>query len=283
VSVSFDDAAVERASQGLKLALPRTPHRGRVGDVRSASVGASMEIHDFRGYQPGDDLRQIDWNAVARTGELILRVRQDEVAPRVEVVLDASRSMDVTARKAARACEVALLLCRVAAGQGLEGALTVVGRAPQRTLGSACHSALKALELDGQDGLAEGLSRAPPLRPCGFRVVVSDFLFEAPLERLAERLARGAAALAWVQLLDPEDLDPGGGYGARLIDAESGAALERILSPAVLRSYQRRLEEHQKAVRAAAHRVRATFVTTSVEPEIQALVRSALGPLMEAG
>jgi hypothetical protein len=43
------------------------------------------------------------------------------------------------------------------------------------------------------------------------------------------------------------------------------------------------LEEHQKAVRAAAHRVRATFVTSSVELEIQALVRTALGPLMETG
>jgi uncharacterized protein (DUF58 family) len=241
-----------------------------------------MEIHDFRSYQPGDDLRQIDWNAVARTGELILRVRQDEVSPRVEVVLDASRSMEVSPRKAARVCEVALLLCRVAAGQGLEPSLTVVGRTPQRSSGSACPPALKALELDGQDGLAEGLARAPPLRECGYRAVVSDFLFEAPMERMAERLARGAAALAWIQLLDPEDLEPTGGYGARLIDAESGEALERILSPAVLRAYQRRLEEHQKAVRAAAHRVRATFISSSVEPGIQALVRSALGPLMEA-
>jgi uncharacterized protein (DUF58 family) len=282
VGVPFDDAAVERASQGLKLALPRTPHRGRVGDVRSASVGASMEIHDFRSYQPGDDLRQIDWNAVARTGELILRIRQDEVAPRVEVVLDASSSMDVSPRKAARACEVAALLCRVAAAQGLEPSLTVVGRTPQRMTGTACHPALRGVVLDGRDGLAEGLSRAPPLRPCGYRAVVSDFLFEAPLERLAERLARGAAALAWVQLLDPEDLDPTGGYGARLIDAESGEALERILSPAVLRAYQRRLGEHQKAVRSAAHRVRATFVTSTVEPEIQAMARTALGPLMEA-
>jgi uncharacterized protein (DUF58 family) len=282
LTVAFDEAAVERASQGLQLRLPRTPHRGRVGDVRSPSVGASMDIHDFRAYQPGDDPRQIDWNAVARTGELILRVRKDEVAPRVEVLLDASKSMALTPRKAARACEVAWLLCRVAQAQGLEPSLTVVGRLPERVAGSACVAALKAAAFDGQHAMPEGLGRAPPLRPCGYRVVVSDFLFEAPLDRFAERLAVGASALAWVQLLDPNDLEPTGRFGARLVDSESGEALERILSPPVLDAYAQRLGAHQRLVRNAAERARAALVSSSVAPDIHGLVRGTLGPLLEA-
>jgi uncharacterized protein (DUF58 family) len=133
----MDEAAVARLVPGLTLALPRVPHRGRVGEVRATSAGSSLELHDFRAYQPGDDLRQVDWNAVARTGELILRIRQDEVSPRVEVVLDGSRSMALSARKAACTREVALLTAGTvahAAGGGREARAGarhgVPGRAP---------------------------------------------------------------------------------------------------------------------------------------------------------
>jgi uncharacterized protein (DUF58 family) len=283
VTVRFDEAEVDRVAQGLTLALPRAPHRGKVGDVRASSVGASLEIHDFRSYQPGDDLRQLDWNAVARTGELILRVRQDEVSPRVEVVLDASRSMALSPEKAARACEVALLLCTLAVRSGLEPSLTVADATPRRAAGQACAAALRGASFEGRDALPVALARCPPLRACGLRAVVSDFLFEAPLERFAEGLARSAAGLAWVQLLDPEDVDPAGGFGARLVDSESGEALERILTPGVLSGYRERLDAHQRLLRGAVHRVHATWASASVEAPLGALARSSLRALVAEG
>lgn len=213
MSGALDERAVERAAEGLALALPRVPHRGRAGDARAASVGASMEIHDFRAYQPGDDLRQVDWNAVARTGELILRVRKDEVAPRVELVLDGSRSMALTAAKASRARELALLVCKLALRQGLEPSVVVTSRVPQRAAGAGVVPVVKGAAFDAADDLGVALRRSPPLRPCGLRVVVSDLLFDAPLDTLAERLARDAAGLAMVQLLDAEDEEPSGGQG----------------------------------------------------------------------
>lgn len=280
---TLDEAAVERAAQGLKLALPRGPHRGKVGEVRASSTGSSMEIHDFRQYQPGDDLRQIDWNAVARTGDLVLRVRQDEVSPRVEVLLDGSRSMSITEAKATRAREVALVLARIAARQGLEPTLIVAGERPERSGSSGASATLRATGFDGRDDFASALRRGPPLRPCGLRVAVSDFLFEADLDAFFERMGRGAAALTAVQLLDPEDLSPAGGYGAQLVDVETGESLERILSPAVLRSYQKRLDEHQRLVRAAAGRVHARLVTVSAAMDVERLARGPLGVLMENG
>ncbi|MBX5480798.1 MAG: DUF58 domain-containing protein [Myxococcaceae bacterium] len=279
----LDEAAVERAAQGAKLALPRGPHGGKVGEVRAASVGSSMEIHDFRAYQPGDDLRQIDWNAVARTGELILRVRQDEVAPRVEVLVDGSRSMAMTPAKAARTRELALLFSRIAARQGLEPVLIAAGARPERTGAVGATAVLRALTFDGRDDFDAALRRGPPLRSCGLRIALSDFLFEIDFFRFLERIARGAAALALVQVLDPEDLSPTGGYGAQLVDVESGERLERILSPAVLRAYQRRLEGHQRLLRAAAARVRATLVTVSAGVPVEALVRGPVGVLMVQG
>jgi uncharacterized protein (DUF58 family) len=275
----FDEAEVARLAPGLALALPRTPHRGRVGEVRAASAGASLELHDFRAYQPGDDLRQVDWNAVARTGEVILRVRQDEVSPRVEVLLDGSRSMALSPRKAGCAREVALLATEVGASQGLSPTLLVGSARPERVQGQVCRVALRSASFDAQDDLHAALGRLPPLRPCGLRVVVSDFLFEAPLPALVSRLAQGASALFLVQVLDAEDLEPSGGEGARLVDAESGAALEELLTEDVLAAYARRFAEHQKALGAAAARARATHLVAPAPQAVRVLVRGPLRPL----
>jgi uncharacterized protein (DUF58 family) len=283
VSAAADESEVTRLAPGLTLALPRVPQRGRVGEVRATSAGASMELHDFRAYQPGDDLRQVDWNAVARTGEIILRVRQDEVSPRVEVLVDSSRSMALSPAKEARAREVALLTVEVGALQGLTPTVLTSGARPERAQGQVCRSALRAAEFDAKDDLAGALGRMPPLRPCGLRVVVSDFLFEADLSGLVARLARGASALFLAQVLDAEDLDPTGGEGARLVDSESGAALEELLTEEVLAAYARRFAEHQRTLRTAAARARAALMTVPASEPLSALVRSALRPLFVTG
>jgi uncharacterized protein (DUF58 family) len=277
----LDEAAVERATEGLRLKLPRGPHRGKVGEVRANSTGSSTELYDFRLYQPGDDVRHMDWNAVARTDELVLRVRHEEVSPRVEVVLDASKSMAVSEEKAARARELALWTCLLAERGGLEAALITLGARGQKTAAAFARSVLRAVQMDGPVGLGEALLRAPPLLPCGLRVVVSDLLFEGAAAPLAERLARGASGLFLVQVLDGEDLDPTGGSGARLTDAESGESLERILTPAVLEDYGARFDAHQEMWRDAARRVAAELVTVPADEELPALARRALATLTE--
>ena len=283
MSAAADETEVARLAPGLVLALPRVPHRGRVGEVRASSAGASLELHDFRHYQPGDDLRQVDWNAVARTGEIILRVRQDEVSPRVEVLVDASRSMALSPAKESRAREVALLAVEVGGLQGLTPTLLSTSTRPERAEGQVCRPALRAMAFDARDDLAAALGRMPPLRPCGLRVVVSDFLFEADVPGLVARLARGASALFLVQVLDAGDLEPSGGEGARLVDSESGAALEELLTEDVLAAYARRFAEHQRMLRAAAARARAVLVMAPAPEPLSALVRGPLRPLFLAG
>ena len=48
----------------------------------------------------GDDLRHVDWSAYARSEVLTVRLYREEVAPRIDLVLDVSRSMTVTEEKA---------------------------------------------------------------------------------------------------------------------------------------------------------------------------------------
>lgn len=275
----YDERAVERALSVFTLSLPRTPQRGRVGEVRAQSVGSSMELHDFRTYQPGDDLRQLDWNAVARTGELVLRVRQDEVSPRFEVVVDGSRSMAVSPQKEARARELCLLFLRAAARAGLEPTLISTGARPDRQVGLGAESAARSLSFDGRDPLPESSRRAPPLRMCGLRVVVSDFLYEAGFDRHLRNLSRQSSGVVFVQLLDPEEVDPPGGFGARLTDVETGEALERILTESVIDAYKRKLEGHQRLVAGAVQRAGARLCVASAGQPVDALARTSLRAL----
>jgi uncharacterized protein (DUF58 family) len=274
-----DVTLVERAARGLALLMPRTPHRGRLGDVRATSVGSSLELHDFRQYQPGDDLRHIDWNAVARTGELILRVRQDEVSPRVEVVLDTTASMSVSRDKSARGKEIALWVCELARHAGCEPVLFLAGGRGQRVTG-ATKAVLLGCKAEGTEAFDLAVTRLPPLLECGLRVVVSDFLVQAPPAVFAERLARHAAGCVLVQVLDIEDVDPSPGPGAKLLDVESQEVLERLLSEDVVAAYRERFAALMKAWQAAAQRVQARWIQVVATASIERLARDALAPLV---
>jgi uncharacterized protein (DUF58 family) len=64
------------------------------GERRSARRGSSVEFADFRAYNPGDDIRYLDWNAFARLQRLFLKLFIEEEDLHVYLLLDASRSMD---------------------------------------------------------------------------------------------------------------------------------------------------------------------------------------------
>ncbi len=62
------------------------------GDYRSSAPGAGTELMQIRPYTPGDDVRQIDWNVTARTGEPHVRVHVAERVLTTWLVLDLSAS-----------------------------------------------------------------------------------------------------------------------------------------------------------------------------------------------
>src|SRR5215470_14947673 len=97
---SIDWRAVRIVAAAFRLALPRMPAGGRLGERLGTNAGSSLEFQDYRQYAPGDDLRHVDWAAYARSEILTVRLYREEVAPRIDVVMDNSRSMTVTPEKA---------------------------------------------------------------------------------------------------------------------------------------------------------------------------------------
>ena len=109
------------------------------GDYRSALLGDGTELAQIRPYVPGDDVRLIDWNVTARTGEPHVRVLLAERVLVTWLVLDTSPSMafgTADRRKADVAEGVALAIGHVATRRGNRLGLVTFGdvarRAPPR-------------------------------------------------------------------------------------------------------------------------------------------------------
>ena len=92
---------------GLRYALqiPQVAASGIVGSRLGRRAGSSVDFQDYREYQPGDDLRFIDWGIYARTDRLNIKLFREEVTPHLDLVLDGSRSMSLDAKPAASALQ----------------------------------------------------------------------------------------------------------------------------------------------------------------------------------
>lgn len=80
--ISNLELRAKTAVEGFLAGLHRSPHRG-----------FSVEFTDYRRYNPGDDIRHVDWKVFARSGEYYIKQFEDETNVRCHILLDCSASM----------------------------------------------------------------------------------------------------------------------------------------------------------------------------------------------
>ena len=263
---------------------PATPTRtqlGRSGAHLGRKPGESLEFIDFRDYQPGDDLRRLDWNAYARSDSLVVRVYREEIAPHLDIVLDSSISMGVRPQKE----EATITLAGVLTGSADSGGYSHRGW----RLNDDCleiensHGPIEQWNmqpLNGRRDSGEVFAATPPrFVHRGVRIFVSDLLFPTDPEIVASILSREAAVSGVVQLLDSEDRDPPQNAMLRLVDSESGEIRELRVDGDVRRRYSRRLETHSNQWRAACRRRGILFASLTAE----SLLDGNVDPLIQGG
>ena len=82
------------ALRNLPLAARQAAEGFLAGAHASRRPGAGMEFSQYRPYQPGDDLRRLDWRLAARSDRYYLRESEVDTSLTVNLVLDASASMN---------------------------------------------------------------------------------------------------------------------------------------------------------------------------------------------
>lgn len=78
---------------GLALIARVTVDGYLSGLNHSRRVGPGMEFSQYRGYEPGDDLRLLDWKMLARSGRYYIKQSEVETNIAVKFILDSSKSM----------------------------------------------------------------------------------------------------------------------------------------------------------------------------------------------
>jgi uncharacterized protein (DUF58 family) len=79
--------------RGLRLVTRRASGSRGIGLHRSQSRGAGLEFAQYRAYEPGDELRQIDWKLYARSDKFFVREAERESPVAVWILIDISASM----------------------------------------------------------------------------------------------------------------------------------------------------------------------------------------------
>jgi uncharacterized protein (DUF58 family) len=267
--------------EGLDLVVARRVGGVLPGDRLGSGVGAGTEIAQLRPYEVGDDVRQLDAAATARTGEPHVRLHVPERTLTTWVVVDVSPSMafgTADRLKSDVAEGVAQVIGRLAVRRAGRVALMTFGDGRPRLLrprasrpGSvAIRRALgEGVVPDGRAdpaALSTALVRlAKVAKQAGLVVIVSDFRDQDDWTRPLGALGARHSVLA-VEVRDPREGElPDAGQLA-LVDPESGQLIQVDTSQRRLRQRFAELEaEHRARVARELRRLRVEHVVVSTE------------------
>jgi uncharacterized protein (DUF58 family) len=203
---------------------------------RSPRKGFSVEFADYRPYQPGDDLRYIDWKIAARSDRWVVRQYEEETNLRATIVLDVSRSMAwrgaperLTKLEYAErlSAALALLLLRQRDAVGLVRFDDRIRSAvPPRSRHGQWRRVIAALEEPGEgreSSAPNALQQAARLiSRRGLIVLISDLLMDLPdVERAMRTLRAIGHDVVVLHILDPDERDLPATGEALFVDPES--------------------------------------------------------------
>lgn len=113
IDVSLE-TLIDLRQEGSRLSLGRTHGRAQLaGNYRSAFRGRGMDFEEVRAYQPGDDIRRMDWRVTARSNRPHTKLFREERERPVLLCVDTGSSMRFATRiafKSVQACKLAALL-----------------------------------------------------------------------------------------------------------------------------------------------------------------------------
>ena len=89
MGASLLDPDFLRVLEALRRRLDSDARSGRIGEGPSGRRGSGAEFLEHRRYEPGDDPRHLDWQALARSGTPVTKLYRAEEETLLRIVLDA--------------------------------------------------------------------------------------------------------------------------------------------------------------------------------------------------
>lgn len=267
--------AERRYLERLSLAVRKVGHQ--VGDRAGQRRVPAADYVDRRPYSPGDDRRHIDWHAVARQDEVLVKVGRSPQATDVQLIIDRSPSLWRWPERWRQLKRVAAAIGWMALSQGdrLGASLApedeAAGWLPRRGPAQAAAWMAWLTALDGADCRRSELG--PTLRRWrsragagGLLILLTDGWLDEDIEALLQVPAgRWTVGLCTIQGA-ADALPPA--LGAQTFqDSENGAQIDLDLDQGQVQVYWERLAARAESLRAiAAARGHRSILVTEGDP-----------------
>jgi len=253
----FLDPSILAGISGLDLVAKTVVDGFVAGLHRSPDFGFSQEFAEYRAYNPGDDLRHVDWNVYSRTERLYLKRFRGETNSVLTVLLDASNSMQFGSHRVnkmdyARYLAASIFYLAIHDQRDAAGLITfddeIRNFVRPSTRQGQLHRLMAALEQ------AEARARTDFAKPMryfqeflkrrGIVLIVSDF-WDSPesIIQAIEPLRYRGNEVVLFHVLDPEDVRPALNRPAILVDMETKQQLE-VTPDYTKKDYREKVEAH---------------------------------------
>jgi len=263
--------ALRPRCNALRLPMRQPAASALAGSYRSRFRGRGVDFVESRNYQPGDDIRNMDWRVTARTGRAHTKVFQEERERPVLIVLDASPSLYFGTRRRLKSVAAGQLAASVAwsavrRGDRIGGFLFAPGRHRELRPAGGRRGAMRMLqslvdwlqpEVDGPPAgpLSEALERVRhTARPGSLIVIISDFFhLDEDCDRHLSRLRKHNDVIG-CQILDRSEQElPNGRYpisdgrNSTIIDTDQSGDRNRFMQMSLrhLDEPRRLFQRHQ--------------------------------------
>jgi uncharacterized protein (DUF58 family) len=253
----FLDPTVLAGISGLDLVAKTVVDGFIAGLHRSPDFGFSQEFAEYRSYNPGDDLRHVDWNVYARTERAYLKRYRGETNSQLTILLDASRSMKFGSPGAVEKLEYARFLAAslayLASTQRDASGLIVFDDEVRNYIRPSSRQGQLMRVLHAIESTVTGTrtdythpfhTLQEFLRRRGIVVLISDF-WEKPetVIKTVEPLRYHGCELILFHLLDPEELAPKLRHPVLMEDLETGEAME-VSPDYTSHEYREKIDNH---------------------------------------
>jgi len=209
-----------------------------IGQHRSPYHGFSVEFAEHRSYEPGDEVRHIDWKLYGKTNRLYVKRYEEETNLRAHLILDTSKSMDYTSGKVSKLQYGSYLLAALSylmiRQQDAAGVVlfdeSIRSFIPPKSNPSHLNTLLNVLDVNtpGTDTKIEPVlhEMAERIKKRGLVIIISD-LFDEPDNIIngLKHFRHSKQEVILFHILDRNELEFDFNSRTKFVDMESGEEL----------------------------------------------------------
>jgi len=256
---TFLDEEFLRKLETLRILSQKGIKGKNTGLHNTVKSGNSLEFLDYRKYQPGDDLRYLDWNVYGRQRNLVIKLFHAEEDLTIHILVDMSRSMQMGhPSKEIYAKKIIAALSYIGLANldqvGLTSFSTSPGTTKSPERGKQVYMSiikyLNSLETEGKTNFNASLKEyADTCKKGGIAIVISDLLDPSGYKSGLKSMIHAKFNITVIQVLDHEEINPVLKGYCTLSDSETGEERPITINANTRESYRNIMNNYLKEIR----------------------------------